>query len=148
MSERPRLKGPSGDLAYGLGVYMAPLRNIALVALAASTLAGAAGAQSTSQAPDLHQLHDALNLSAVQEPAWNTFQAAMEPDAEQTARDRSAGEMMAGLHAPQRVDLSIAAIQADLQDLERRGAAIKAFYGTLSPAQQAVFDRQTAPQRQ
>ena len=127
---------------------MAPLRNIAAAAVIAAALAGTASAQSQSQGPDLHQLHDALNLSAAQEPAWNTFQAAMAPDAQAAARDRSAGEMMATLHAPQRVDLSIDAMEADLQDLQRRGAAIKAFYATLSPAQQAVFDRQTAAPRQ
>jgi|WetSurMetagenome_2_1015567.scaffolds.fasta_scaffold36402_2 periplasmic protein CpxP/Spy len=128
---------------------MAPLRNLALLALVASVFAGAAQAQTQPRAPDLHQLHDALNLSAAQEPAWNTFQAAMQPDPNQEARDRSAGQMMPGLHAPQRVDLTIAAMQADLEDLQRRGAAVKAFYSTLSAAQQAVFDRQTAaPQRE
>jgi hypothetical protein len=136
-------------MAYGLGVYMAPLRYLTVVALVASAFAGAAQAQSQPRAPDLHQLHDALNLSSAQAPAWDTFLAAMQPDANQEARDRSAGEMMPTLHAPQRVDLSIAAMQADLEDLQRRGAAIKAFYSTLSPAQQAVFDRQTAaPQRE
>jgi hypothetical protein len=124
---------------------MAPLRNLALVALAVSAFAGPTVAQPQSGAPDIHQLHDALNLSAAQEPAWNAFQAAMAPDPNQQARDRSAAQMMPTLHAPQRVDLSIAAMQADLQDLQRRGAAIKTFYGTLSPAQQAAFDRQTEP---
>jgi hypothetical protein len=131
---------------------MAPLRTLALAPLAAAALACAAQAQpqprAQPRAPDPHQLHDALNLSAAQEPAWNAFQAAMAPDPQQQARDRSAAEMMSTLHAPQRVDLSIAALQADLQDLQRRGAAIKAFYGALSPAQQAVFDRQTSPPRE
>lgn len=115
--------------------------------LAAVALAAASHAQAQSGAPDLHRLHDALNLSASQEEGWNTFQAAMQPDPQEEARQRSAGEMMPSLHAPQRVDLSIAAMQADLHDLERRGVALKAFYATLSPEQQTVFDRFTAPPR-
>ncbi len=111
------------------------------LAAAAVMLAPAAHAQ----APDLHKLHDALNLSASQEEAWNAFQASALPDPNQAARERAAATMMPSLHAPQRVDLSIAAMQADLDTLQRRGTALKAFYGVLSPEQQAVFDRQTAP---
>jgi len=113
-----------------------------------AVLAMGATAHAQSQGPDLHRLHDALNLSAAQEPAWNAFQAASQPDPQDEARDRAAGQMMAGLHAPQRVDLSIAAMKADLDTMERRGAALKAFYVTLSPAQQATFDRETAPRDQ
>jgi len=122
---------------------MLPLRSLALPLIAAIALGSAAQAQ--PREPDLHRLHDALNLSAGQEEAWNTFQAASLPDPQDQARDRSAAEMMPSLHAPQRVDLSIAAMKADLDSLERRGAALKAFYGVLSLEQQAMFDRETAP---
>ena len=125
---------------------MSSLRLPAFAAIAALALATAAFAQ--ARAPDLQGLHDALNLSAAQEEAWNAFQAAELPDPDQEARQRNAAEMMPTLHAPQRVDLSIAAMQADLQTLERRGAALKTFYGALSPAQQRVFDNQTAPRPQ
>jgi hypothetical protein len=39
-------------------------------------------------------------------------------------------------------------MRSDLQEMERRGDALKAFYATLSPDQQATFDRETmrAPQ--
>lgn len=121
-------------------------RIFALALLTAAALGSAAHAQ--PQAPDLHRLHDALNLSASQEEAWNAFQASTLPDPQETARRRAAAQMMPTLHAPQRVDLSIAAMQADLDTLRHRGAALKAFYATLSPAQQAVFDRQTAPRDQ
>ena len=121
-------------------------RTFALALLAAAALGSAAHAQ--SQGPDLHRLHDALNLSASQEEAWNAFQASALPDPQETARRRAAAQMMPTLHAPQRVDLSIAAMQADLDTLRHRGAALKAFYATLSPAQQTAFDRQTAPRDQ
>ena len=114
--------------------------------LAAVAFGPAAWAQ--SREPDLHRLHDALNLSASQEEAWNAFQAAELPDPQDQARQRSAAQMMPTLHAPQRVDLSIAAMQADLDVLQHRGAALKRFYAVLSPEQQTVFDRETAPREQ
>jgi len=119
---------------------------LALSVFAALAVAAAAHAQ--SRGPDLHRLHDALNLSASQEEAWNAFQSASEPDPQDEARDRSAASMMPNLHAPQRVDLSIAAMKADLDSLERRGAALKTFYQALSPDQQTVFDKETAPREQ
>jgi hypothetical protein len=126
---------------------MKSIRPVALCCLAAAmTLASTAVAR--SRAPDLHRLHDELNLSASQEEAWNAFQSASEPDPQDAARARSAAQMMPGLHAPQRVDLSIAAMKADLDELERRGAALKTFYATLSPEQQAAFDKETAPRDQ
>ncbi|HUO12526.1 MAG TPA: Spy/CpxP family protein refolding chaperone [Caulobacteraceae bacterium] len=90
-------------------------------------------------------LHDALHLSAAQEPAWRAFKAASEPNAEQAARARAAEAMLPRLTSPQRVDLSIAAMQADLETLKARGAALKAFYAQLTPSQQQIFDRQTLP---
>ncbi len=121
---------------------MTRLRLLGLSAAAALALASTCA---HAQAPDLHRLHDALNLGASQEEAWNAFQAANLPDPEQAARQRSAAEMMPDLHAPQRVDLSIAAMRADLETLERRGAALKTFYAALTPAQKLTFDQQTLP---
>ena len=125
---------------------MTSLRPLALAVVVASALGSVAHAQ--SQGPDLHRLHDALNLSASQEEAWNAFQAAALPDPQAMARQRAAASMMPDLHAPQRVDLSIAEMQADLDTLRQRGVALKTFYGALSPAQQAVFDRETTPRDQ
>ncbi len=126
---------------------MKSIRPVALCCLAAAVALGSA-AFAQSRGPDLHRLHDALNLSASQEEAWNAFQSSSEPDPQDQARNRSAAQMMPSLHAPQRVDLSIAAMKADLDGLERRGAALKTFYDVLSPEQQATFDKQTAPRDQ
>ena len=125
---------------------MKHIRLLALLGFAAIAAAPLALAQ--SRGPDLHRLHDALNLSAAQEEAWNTFQAASQPNPQDEARDRTAAQMMPGLHAPQRVDLSIAAMKADLDEMEQRGAALKTFYGVLSPAQQTTFDTETTPRDQ
>ena len=114
---------------------------LAAIALAALPLAAAAQPQTT----DLSRLHDALHLTAVQEPAWRAFAAASGPDPAEEARDRSARAMLPNLTAPQRVQLSIDAMRADLTSMERRGDALKAFYATLNADQQAVFDRETRP---
>jgi hypothetical protein len=55
---------------------------------------------------------------------------------------------MGSLRAPQRFDLSIQMMRSDLEATERRANALKAFYATLSPDQQAIFDRETLPPRQ
>ncbi|HEX3916032.1 MAG TPA: Spy/CpxP family protein refolding chaperone [Caulobacteraceae bacterium] len=112
------------------------------VAAALLMLAGAAHAQ---RSPDLQDIHDALHLSPTQEGAWQVFAAASAPDPQQQARQRSAEQLMPTLRAPQRVDLSIAAAEADLDTLRRRGAALKTFYATLSAGQQAIFDQETNP---
>jgi len=119
-------------------------RNAAAALLAGLALA-ASGSAALAQGPNLQGLHDALHLSQSQEAAWQSFQAASQPDPQQTARARAAQAMLPRLTSPQRVDLSIAAMQADLRTMQDRGAALKAFYVTLSPDQQLIFDRQTLP---
>jgi hypothetical protein len=119
-----------------------------LGAVAFGVLALTCTAQAQAQTRDLHALHDALHLSASQEAAWRTFNAATAADPEQEARDRNAAMMMPKLTAPRRADLSIAEMEADLDTLKRRSAALKAFYAILTPQQQTIFDSQTAPQAQ
>jgi protein CpxP len=126
---------------------MNPLRVLAFSAIAALSVATAAQAQTAPNSPSsgLQALHDALMLSPDQTTAWIAFRQAEQPDPDQEARQRSAAGLMPTLRAPQRVDLTIAAMEADLQTLKTRGAALKAFYAQLTPAQQAIFDSKTAP---
>jgi protein CpxP len=100
-----------------------------------------------AQTPQLQKLHNDLNLAQQQETAWQTFKAATMIDPQEVARRRSAAQMMPGLSAPQRVDLSIAAMEADLTSYKRRGTALKVFYATLTPTQQAIFDHETVLQQ-
>jgi hypothetical protein len=116
-----------------------------LVVLALGASAPAAWAQ---QGANFDSLHDALHLNASQEPAWQAFKASSRPNADQAARARAAQAMLPQLTSPQRVDLSLAAMQADLDTLKTRGQALKAFYAVLSPGQQQIFDRQTLPATQ
>jgi protein CpxP len=101
-----------------------------------------------SQTPEIQRLHDALHLTSQQENAWHTFQTATQISPEEALRRRRAAEMMPSLSAPQRVDLSVAAMQADLQSFQRRGIALKTFYAILTPEQQTVFDHMTTLQQQ
>lgn len=111
---------------------------IAFAALALATALPAA-AQSRSSL-----LHDALHLNAQQEAAWRTFQAAVAPDPQQQAQARQTAEMAPTLPTPRRLALIHAQMQADLTGFDRNARAVEAFYATLTPEQQAVFDRQTA----
>ena len=103
---------------------------------------------SGGQPSELATLHAALHITAAQEGAWGAFVAATQPDPQQQARERAAEQMLPTLTAPQRVDLSVDAMEADLDSLRARGRALKAFYATLTPSQQATFDRQTLPREQ
>ncbi|HEY5072372.1 MAG TPA: Spy/CpxP family protein refolding chaperone [Caulobacteraceae bacterium] len=123
---------------------MNPHRPLGLCALAAAALAAfAPGAR--AQVHNLADLHAALHLTAAEEAPWRAFAAANAPDPSDEPRHRAAEMLAANLPAPRRVDLAIAVMQADLTSLEARGASIKAFYAALTPAQQAIFDRETAP---
>jgi hypothetical protein len=129
-----------------------PLRRLARFAapicLVSVLAAGAALAQPPGyggQPSELASLHAALHITAAQEDAWRAFVAASQPDPQAQARERAAAQMLPTLSAPQRVDLSIAAMEADLDTMRERGRALKAFYATLSAAQQATFDRETLP---
>lgn len=107
------------------------------------------GPSDSSQQPsELASLHAALHITAAQEGAWRAFVAATQPDPQQQARERAAEQMLPTLTSPQRVDLSVDAMEADLDSLRARGRALKAFYATLTPSQQATFDRQTLPREQ
>lgn len=103
---------------------------------------------SGGQQGELARLHAALHITAAQEDAWRAFVAANGPDPQAQARERSAQAMLPTLTSPQRVDLSIAAMQADLETMRQRGAALKAFYATLTPDQQKTFDRETLQREQ
>lgn len=97
----------------------------------------------SAQNAQLQQLHDALNLRSDQEASWESYARTLAMDPQEAARRRDFAERMPRLTAPQRVDLSIQMMQADLATMQRRGAALKSFYATLDPEQQQIFDRET-----
>jgi len=98
-----------------------------------------------AQPPNLSTLHDALHLSAAQEAGWSAYKASVSTPPEDQQRRRSAASLFPTLTAPRRMALIEAEMQQALADLHRQGQALTAFYGTLNPDQQRVFDTQTLP---
>lgn len=91
------------------------------------------------------ELKAKLKITASQEAAWNAYVASMQPPAGMAQRmDPQARtkmrEEMAALTTPQRID-RMNAMKAERDTLmARRLEATKAFYATLTPEQQGVFD--------
>ncbi len=117
------------------------------LALCLSLTALPASAQ-PDQEPSLETLHNALRLRPDQEPAWRAFEQASNPDPQDEARHGDAFRRMETMRSPDRMDMSIQLMQSDLNAMQRRASALRTFYATLTPQQQAAFDRQTAPPRQ
>lgn len=99
------------------------------------------------------ELKAQLKLSPAQEGAWTTYTAAMKPPFDLMAKRPDHAELDQ-LPTPERIDKMKALRTQHMNDMnaamEQRGAATKAFYATLTPGQQKVFDasatRQHGPQ--
>ena len=102
------------------------------------------------QAPDRAQMQERmaqhmaatkekLQLSPAQEPAWETFTAAMQPGERQARLDRQGMEQ---LTTPERIDRMRAMRIQRAAQADQRGEVVKTFYATLTPAQQKTFDAQ------
>jgi Spy/CpxP family protein refolding chaperone len=94
------------------------------------------------------QLKEKLKLTPAQEGAWSTFTAAIKPPADMLAKRPDFAEL-AKLPTPERID-KMQALHAQHASemnaaMEKRGAATKVFYATLTPEQQKVFDVSTLP---
>lgn len=85
-------------------------------------------------------LHDQLKLSAAQEPAWQTFVAAVTP----TLPVRPEHSAAASATTPERLDQHLAMAKQHLTTMETRAAATKVFYAQLTPEQQKTFDAAAA----
>jgi len=83
-------------------------------------------------------LHDKLNLTAAQEPAWKAFTDRLQA----TMPAKSEAAPVANMTAPERADRMVAELQTAQQRAATRAQAIKEFYSGLSPEQQKLFDSQ------
>ena len=95
------------------------------------------------------ELKAALKITTEQEAAWTTFTAAMGPPAGQKAQ-RPTREDMAKLSTPERID-KMKAMRTEHHavmslEMDKRADAVKAFYATLTPEQQKVFDEKAMRQ--
>jgi len=92
------------------------------------------------------ELKAKLKITPAQEGAWTTFTAAMQPPAGMMGmhHDPKVKAEMDKLTTPERID-KMQAMRAERMktmgaEMEKRGAATKAFYAVLSSEQKAVFD--------
>jgi len=106
---------------------------------------GVAAAQQAIPA-ELARLHEDLRLNAGQEPAWQAYAQAITPSADADDRHRAAEELLPLEPTPRRIALLAANHAADQAEFKRQSQAVLAFYNQLTPEQQRIFDRETAPQ--
>jgi periplasmic protein CpxP/Spy len=96
------------------------------------------------------ELKAKLKITPAQEGAWTTFAAAMQPPANMAGgmmgmrHDPKVKADMDKLTTPERID-KMRALRAERMttmtaEMDKRGAATKAFYAVLSSEQKAVFD--------
>ena len=121
------------------------MRVLALVCCLALWAPGAVAAAEQAVSADLLRLHEELHLSDGQEAAWRDYTRAIAPDPQAEARHRAAAELMPAVPTPRRIALMQATLESDAADFRRHAAAVIAFYGQLTPAQQRTFDLETAP---
>lgn len=85
------------------------------------------------------KLHDLLKLTAQQESAWATYQAAIKPAPMSGARPERA--TFRQLPAPERMAKMIDFSKQRQARMEAHLSALTAFYAQLTPEQKAVFDK-------
>lgn len=83
------------------------------------------------------QLHDALKLTAEQEPAWKKLMDSEQPRA---ATQGGKPEDWAKLKAPERAEKMLELSKVRQERMAEHVAALKAFYAVLSPEQQKTFE--------
>lgn len=84
-----------------------------------------------------NQLHDALKLTAEQEPAWKTL---IESEQPRPALSGGQPEDWAKLNAPERAEKMLELSKARQVQMAEHVAALKTFYAALTPEQQKVFE--------
>ena len=108
-------------------------------------MASGALAQTQTSTERLDRIHNTLNLSVAEEPAWRDYVAAVAANPQSAARRRATQEMLPKLTTPRRIALIDATMEQDVADLRAQGQAVVSFYNHLTPDQQSIFDRVTVP---
>lgn len=89
----------------------------------------------------LNEMKVFLQLQPQQEAAWNSFSAVMKTPMKRPTPP-APGEIEK-MTTPERIDKMVAAKAERDAEITKRMNATKAFYATLTPAQQKVFDTHT-----
>ncbi|AMO23271.1 hypothetical protein GCM10027034_42450 [Ramlibacter solisilvae] len=88
----------------------------------------------------LADLKQKLQLMPGQEGAWTAYTGALQPSQQMQRPNR---DEFAQLTTPQRIDRMRQLRAQRAAEMDRRGEATKAFYASLTPEQQKVFDSET-----
>lgn len=83
------------------------------------------------------QLHAALKLTPEQEPAWNKLLESEQPKPGMHGQQH---QDWSTLKTPERTDRMLELAKVRQERMLEHATALKAFYGTLTPEQQKVFD--------
>ncbi|MCX9157505.1 Spy/CpxP family protein refolding chaperone [Niveibacterium sp. 24ML] len=85
-------------------------------------------------------LHDALKLSAAQEPAWKAFRDSRTADMAAMMKNRPDPAALAAKPAPERMELMLERSKTHQAQMEKHLAELKTFYAQLTPEQKKTFD--------
>jgi protein CpxP len=84
------------------------------------------------------RLHDKLQITAAQEPAWSAWSSAMQPV--RPAGPRPDREEWKSLSTPDRMERQMTMMKDMESRLSTQLAATKTFYAALNPLQRTIFD--------
>jgi protein CpxP len=84
------------------------------------------------------KLHGALKLTSAQEAAWTEFSNKMKP----VKMDKPGHPDWKDLNTPDRLDKILDNMKSHEKQMAEHAAAVRAFYGALTPDQQKIFDHQ------
>jgi periplasmic protein CpxP/Spy len=84
------------------------------------------------------KLHGALKLTSTQEAAWTEFSNKMKP----VKMDKPEHQDWKDLSTPDRLDKMLDNMKSHEKQMGEHAAAVRAFYGTLTPDQQKIFNHQ------
>jgi len=86
-------------------------------------------------------LHDALKLTSAQEPAWTEFSGKIKPvKSDNPNMDKTGHPDWKEIKTPDRLDRVLDHMKSREQRLTEDAAAVRTFYGALTPEQQNIFD--------
>jgi periplasmic protein CpxP/Spy len=88
----------------------------------------------------LDKLHDALKLTAAQEPAWKTFTEKMAPSDTMRQQMQSTAANWSTLTAPERMQKMMDAMMSRQTEMKSHVQAVTDFYATLTPEQKKAMD--------
>ena len=89
------------------------------------------------------KIHEALQLTAAQEPAWVAYQSAIKPAAGMAMDQHGERAAWATLSAPARMEKMIGMAKQHTATMESHLAALNTFYAVLTPPQKKAFDTAT-----